>query len=75
MIEMLVYPSINNMLFGYQWKQHGSLSTVKGNLVFMTLRCWAPLILMAVDLNPPIWWLRCLGHPSEQSHTCGLDGS
>lgn len=54
MIEMLVYPSINNMLVGYQWKQHGSLRTVKGNLVFMTLRCWAPLILMAVDLNPPI---------------------
>lgn len=52
MIDLSMYTSTYNIPFSYRWKQHGSLTTVKGNLVFMTLRCWAPLIFMAVDLNP-----------------------
>lgn len=31
--------------------------------------------LHGCGFQPPIWWLRCLGHPSMRSHTCGLDGS
>lgn len=29
--------------------------------------------LHGCGFQPPIWWLRCLGHPSTRSHTCGLD--
>lgn len=31
--------------------------------------------LHGCGFQPPIWWLRCLGHRSVCSHTCGLDGS
>lgn len=79
MIELSMYSSPYNIPFSYRWKQHGCLRTVK-EIFFLKQFSFHDIALLGAThlhgcgFKPPIWWLRCLGHPSEQSHTCGLDG-
>lgn len=47
----------------------------KVQLIFNVIAMVGATHLHVCGFQTPIWWLRCLGHPSVHSNTCGLDGS